>query len=82
MIDISNKCKRCLYFDRLTNDSGLCDKDIEEHDQEIAQKAFEKWKIENPCWFKQLSIEEIIIDTIRTKEKSSVTRYRVKKKFE
>lgn len=29
-----NKCKRCKYFDRLDNENGLCDKDLEIHNHD------------------------------------------------
>ena len=43
-----------------------------------ATELFKKWQKENPLWNKKLSDDDIRIDTIRTAEKRTLTRYRVR----
>jgi hypothetical protein len=55
---------------------------VEEHTVEEAKSGFEKWKIDNPVLFRKLNKEDdILIDTIRAREKDCIIRYRIRRKL-
>ncbi len=54
---------------------------VSSFDRKEAIELFNKWKKNNPEWSHSLSDEDIRIDTIRTAEHKTLTRYRVRKKM-
>lgn len=48
-------------------------------DRNEAKLMFEKWQKENQEWSRNLSENDIRLDIIRTREKTNIFRYQVKK---
>jgi hypothetical protein len=52
---------------------------VEPTEPAIAERAFARWRRDNPLWSAQLSDADILVDTICRRQGKTLRRYRVKR---